>query len=51
VSDSGSTAWTSLFFPAVDVGSITQLLVVQLVYSTAFLAAAWIRFARADVLT
>jgi ABC-2 type transport system permease protein len=51
VSDTGSTAWTSLFFPAVDVGSITQLLVVQLVYSAAFLAAAWIRFARADVLT
>ncbi|HXA61737.1 MAG TPA: ABC transporter permease [Streptosporangiaceae bacterium] len=50
VSDSGSTAWTSLFFPSVDVGSIVQLVVVQAVYTTVFLVVAWRRFARADVL-
>lgn len=50
VSDSGSTAWTSLFFPAVDVGSIAQLIVVQAVYATVFVVAAWRHFGRADVL-
>jgi ABC-2 type transport system permease protein len=50
VSDSGSTAWTSLFFPAVDVGSLAQLLVVQALFTTVFLVAAWRRFATADVL-
>ena len=50
VSDSGSTAWTSLFFPSVDGGGLVQLLVVQAVYTTVFLVAAWRRFASADVL-
>jgi ABC-2 type transport system permease protein len=50
VSDSGSTAWTSLFFPSVDGGGLMQLLVVQAVYTTVFLVAAWRRFDSADVL-
>jgi hypothetical protein len=51
VSDGGSTAWTSLFFPSADVGSIVQLLVVQAMYTTVFLVAAWRQFVRADVLS
>ena len=51
VSDSGSTAWTTLFFPAVDMGTITQLGLVQTVYTMVFLTAAWVHFARADALS
>jgi ABC-2 type transport system permease protein len=50
VSDSGSATWTSLFFPSVDVGGLVQLLVVQSIWTTVFLVAAWRGFARADVL-
>jgi ABC-2 type transport system permease protein len=50
MTDAGTTAWTALFMQPVDLSGVAHLALVQAVYSAAFLAAAWIRFSRADVL-
>ena len=51
LTDGSTTLWTGLFFRHVDAGAVGHLLLVQGLYAAAFLAAAWYRFARADVLT
>jgi ABC-2 type transport system permease protein len=50
VTDAGTTAWTALFLQPVDLAGVAHLILVQAVYTAVFLAAAWIRFSRADVL-
>ena len=50
VTDAGTTAWTGLFDDPVRSGPIGHLIVVQAVYSTLFIAVAYGRFLRADVL-
>jgi ABC-2 type transport system permease protein len=51
LTDGGSTLWTGLFFEPVDLHGLTQQALVQAAYTATFLAAAWLRFARADVLS
>ena len=50
VTDSGTTAWTGLFDRPVQSGPIGHLVIVQAVYSAVFIAAAYGRFMRADML-
>ena len=50
VTDGGSTLWTGLFFSPVQLDGLPQQALVQAAYAAAFLAAAWLRFCRADVL-
>jgi ABC-2 type transport system permease protein len=50
MTDGGTTLWTSLFLPPVDTAGLAHLTLVQAIYSAVFLAAAWVRFTRADVL-
>ena len=50
LTDSGSTLWTGLFFSPVQLDGLPQQALVQAAYTAVFLAAAWIRFTRADVL-
>jgi len=49
--DAGTTAWTGLFTSPAQSAAIGHTLLVQLVYSTIFLAAAWLWFTRTDVLS
>jgi ABC-2 type transport system permease protein len=51
LTDSGSTVWTGLFVQPVNLDGLGHLLVVQALYTGLFLAAAWWRFTRADVLS
>lgn len=51
VTDAGSTLWTGLFFDPVRLDDLAHLALVQAAYAAVFLAAAWWRFTRADVLT
>jgi hypothetical protein len=51
LTDGGTTLWTGLFFRHVDAGAVGHLLLVQRLYVTAFLTAAWYRFTQADVLS
>ena len=51
LTDGSTTVWSGLFFRHVDAGAVGHLLLVQGLYTAAFLAAAWYRFTRADVLT
>jgi len=50
LTDGGSTLWTGLFLPPADAGALVHLALVQALYTLPVLAAATIRFARADVL-
>jgi ABC-2 type transport system permease protein len=50
LTDGGSTLWTGLFFSPVQLDALPQQALVQAAYTAAFLAAAWLRFTRADVL-
>jgi ABC-2 type transport system permease protein len=50
VTDAGTTAWTGVFFQPVDLAGLPHIALLQGVYTAVFLAAAWIRFTRADVL-
>jgi ABC-2 type transport system permease protein len=50
MTDAGTTAWTALFLQPVNLDGVAHLALVQAVYGAVFLAAAWIRFSRADVL-
>lgn len=50
LTDSGSTLWTGLFFQPMKLDGLGHLMLVQGLYTTVFLGAAWWRFARADVL-
>ena len=50
LTDGGSTLWTGLFFSPVQLDGLAQLALVQTAYAAVFLAAAWLRFTRADVL-
>lgn len=49
--DAGSALWTGLFFAPVQVDGLGHLALVQVAYTTLFLGAAWLRFARTDVLS
>jgi ABC-type transport system involved in multi-copper enzyme maturation permease subunit len=51
LTDGSSTLWSGVFFRHVDAGAVGHLLLVQGLYSAAFLGVAWHRFTRADVLT
>jgi ABC-2 type transport system permease protein len=51
LTDAGTTQWTGLFVQPPNLGSFGHLALVQAVYLAVFVGAAWIRFARADVLT
>lgn len=50
MTDSGTSAWTGLFLQQPGWDVLGRLLAVQAAYSAVFLAAAWARFSRADVL-
>ena len=50
LTDGGSTLWTGLFFSPVQLDGLLQQAVVQAAYTAVFLAAAWLRFTRSDVL-
>jgi ABC-2 type transport system permease protein len=50
VTDAGTTAWTGLFDRPVQSGPIGHLVVVEAVYSAVFIAVAYGRFLRADML-
>jgi ABC-type transport system involved in multi-copper enzyme maturation permease subunit len=50
VTDAGTTAWTGLFTSPIQAGPIAHALVVQAVYSAAFLGGAYARFTRSDML-
>lgn len=50
LTDGGSSLWTGLFFSPVQLDGLAQQALVQGLYAAAFLAAAWLRFARSDVL-
>jgi ABC-type transport system involved in multi-copper enzyme maturation permease subunit len=50
VTGAGTTAWTALFLQPVNLDAVVHLVLVQAAYSAVFLAAAWVRFSRADVL-
>jgi ABC-type transport system involved in multi-copper enzyme maturation permease subunit len=51
LTDGGSALWTGLFFTPVQLDGLPQLAAVQAAYTIAFLAAAWLRFSRSDVLS
>jgi ABC-2 type transport system permease protein len=51
LTDGGSTLWTGLFFSPVQLDGLLQRALVQAAYTALFLAAAWLRFTRSDVLT
>jgi len=53
MSDSGTTVWTGLFDqPGAlsGLGHLLLVLLVQALYTVAFLVAAWVAFTRSDVL-
>jgi ABC-2 type transport system permease protein len=50
LTDSGSALWTGLFFSPVQLDGLPQQALVQAAYTAVFLAAAWLRFTRSDVL-
>jgi ABC-2 type transport system permease protein len=50
MTDHDTTLWTGLFDNPVQLTGLRHLLVVQALYTGAFLVAAWIHFTRADVL-
>jgi ABC-2 type transport system permease protein len=50
MTDKATTAWTGLFFRPADLAGLTHLLLVQALYTTAFLFGAWYLFTRADAL-
>jgi ABC-2 type transport system permease protein len=50
VTDAGSALWVGLFAAPARLDGLGALAVVQAAYTAAFLAAAWLRFTRADVL-
>jgi ABC-2 type transport system permease protein len=50
LTDGGSALWTGLFFSPVQLDGLAQQALVQALYAGAFLAAAWLRFVRSDVL-
>lgn len=49
--DAGTSAWSGFFTSPMQLGAAGHALAVQAVYSAVFLALAWLRFRRADVLT
>jgi ABC-2 type transport system permease protein len=51
VTDSGTTLWTGFFTAPTQWAGVAHLLVVQVIYSLVFLAAAFLRFTRSDILT
>jgi ABC-2 type transport system permease protein len=51
VSDEASSLWTGFFTQPMQTGALGHVLAVQAVYSALFLAAATLRFTRADVLS
>ena len=51
VTDSGTTLWTGFFTSPIQWSGVAHLLIVQAVYSAVFLAAAFSRFTRMDVLS
>jgi ABC-2 type transport system permease protein len=50
VTDAGTTAWTGVFFQPVDLAGLPHIALLQAFYTAVFLAAAWLRFTRVDVL-
>lgn len=50
VTDSGTTLWTGFFARPVQTAGLVHVLVIQAAYTAAFLAVAFVRFARSDVL-
>jgi ABC-2 type transport system permease protein len=50
VTDSGTTLWTGFFTRPMQTASVAHVLEVQAGYSAAFLAVAFLRFSRSDVL-
>jgi ABC-2 type transport system permease protein len=50
MTDGGTNAWTGLFLQELSGDALVRLLLVQAAYTALFLAAAWVRFSRADVL-
>jgi ABC-2 type transport system permease protein len=50
LTDAGSTLWVGLFAEPVRLDGLPQHALVQAAYTALFLAAAWLRFTRADVL-
>jgi ABC-2 type transport system permease protein len=50
MTDSGTTLWSGLFFHHLDPGAVAHLALVQAAYTSAFMAVAWARFVRSDVL-
>ena len=51
VTDSGTTLWTGFFTAPTQWAGVAHLLVVQVIYGLVFLAGAFLRFTRSDVLT
>jgi ABC-type transport system involved in multi-copper enzyme maturation permease subunit len=51
VTDSGTTLWTGFFTAPAQWAGVTHLVVVQVIYSVVFLAVAFLRFTRSDILT
>ena len=51
MTDAGTTSWTALFTQHPNLGPLEQQAIVQAIYTAAFVAAAWLRFTRADVLS
>jgi hypothetical protein len=50
ITDAGTTAWTGFFTVPAQTGAVAHELLVQAVYSAAFLAAGFVWFTRSDVL-
>jgi ABC-2 type transport system permease protein len=50
VTDAGTALWTSAFFQPVDLSGLPHAALLQALYTAVFLGAAWLRFARMDVL-
>jgi ABC-2 type transport system permease protein len=50
MTDVGTTSWTALFQQPVSLDGVAHLALVQALYGGLFLAAAWLRFSRADIL-
>jgi ABC-2 type transport system permease protein len=51
VTDAGTTLWTGVFFQPADLAGLPHLALLQAFYTAVFLAAAWLRFTRVDVLS
>ncbi|MDQ6771406.1 MAG: ABC transporter permease subunit [Candidatus Dormibacteraeota bacterium] len=51
MTDAGTTLWTGLFLGAPNVDPFARLALIQAAYTALFLVAAWLRFARTDVLS